>query len=276
MALTVVQGPLPDNHTTVDPSAFLEAWIAGTTVFGLGAAAFKGGTLQFVYSNSSPPDLNTRHPGMLWFKRGDGRLYIWDYTDLPSGVSSGNTAVVNWLSISDRKDIWGKAVEIMPAGTPFYWAAGPTNTTHFFSATGASMAWDPFFGRILWNLSAFGGPNGSTGIKTGIASAMNFVALDTTASGVVSRFCELGFVPMWFASGTTGAGGPLFINYIASNTQFGGILEYTMPTVNSLVGKWAYLGHVLESTATNPGAPYLRTAFKQPVTCWAPNGGILA
>lgn len=275
MALTIVQGPLPDNFTPVDPSYFLEAWIAGTTVFQLGPGAFKGGQLQFVVSASVAPDLNHRTPGMLWFKRGNGRLYIWDWYEQPSSISNGSAAVVDWLSISDRKDIWGRAVESMPLGTPFYWAAGATNVTHFFSATGESMAWDPFFGRIMWTLSAFGGNIQSTGIKTGMCSPMNFVALDTTASGVPVRFCELGFVPMWMASGTTGAGGPLNINFIASNTQFGRVMEYTMPTINSLVGKWAYCGHAVESTATSPGAPYLRTVFKTPMTSWAPNGGIL-
>ena len=273
--LTVVQGALPNNHTSVDPSTFLETWISQTQVFGLGPGAFKGGTLQFVISSSDPPDLNTRHPGMLWFKRGEGRLYVWDYNDLPSGVSDASTSVVDWLSLSDRRDIWGRAVESMPKGTPFYWAAGATNVTHFFSATGASMAWDPYFGRIMWTLSAFGGNIQSTGIKTGMCSAMNFVALDTTVSGTPVRFCELGFVQMWMASGTTGAGGPLNINFIASNTQFGRIMEYTLPTINSLVGKWAYCGHVIESTATAPAAEFLRTVFKTPMTSWAPNGGIL-
>jgi hypothetical protein len=274
MAITVIQGPLPDNHTSVNPSAFLETWISQTQVFGLGSAAFKGGTLQFVYSDSSPPDLNTRHPGMLWFKRGDGRLYIWDQYDQPSSAS--NTSTVGWLSLSDRRDIWGRAVESMPLGTPFYWAAGATNLTHFFSATGASMAWDPYFGRIMWSLSAFGlASTAPTGAKTGMCSAMNFVALDTTASGTPTRFCELGFVPMWMASGVTGVGGPLFINYVASNTQFGRVMEYTMPTINSLVGKWAFMGHAIESTATDAAGPYLRTVFKQAMTCWAPNGGVL-
>jgi hypothetical protein len=276
MSLTFNQGPLPNNFTPVDPSSFLEAWIAGTTVFGLGPGAFKGSQLQFVTSDSVAPDLNHRTPGMLWFKRGDGRLYIWDKYDLPSSDSNGSATVVDWLSISDRKDIWGRAVEAMPRGTPFYWAAGATNLTHFFSATGASMAWDPFFGRILWSLSAFGlASTAPTGAKTGMCSAMNFVALDTTASGTPVRFCELGFVPMWMASGVTGVGGPLFINFVASNTQFGRVMEYTMPTVNSLVGKWGFTGHAVESTATNAGGPYLRTVFKTAMTSWAPNGGIL-
>ena len=55
MSLTINQGPLPNNFTPVDPSSFLEAWIAGTTVFGLGPGAFKGSQLQFVTSDSVAP-----------------------------------------------------------------------------------------------------------------------------------------------------------------------------------------------------------------------------
>jgi hypothetical protein len=282
MSFTVVQGPLVNDHVAVNPSQFLENWIAGTSVYGLGAGAFKGGTLQFVISSTDPPDLNHRQPGTLWFKRGEGRLYIWDQSDLPSGVSDAGAQNVNWLSLSDRRDIWVQTVEALPAGTPLYFAySHPQSGTgaDLFTETAHSLASaddDPFYGRTLWTMSAFAGPNGTTGLKSCMTDSVVFTLLDTSSSGAKARAVEFGFCDVLMASGDTGIAGPLAWDATASNTQWFRCLNYTTPSMNSRTAKWAYCGYIMSSSASNPGAPWLRRAYTHPMACWSPTGGTLA
>lgn len=276
MAFTVVQGTLPDNHTSVDPSSFLETWISQTQVFGLPAGAFKGGSLQFVVSSTDPPPIEERTPGMLWFKRGDGHLYVWDQNDLPSSASNAASAVVNWLSISDRRDLWARPVESMAAGSLFYWTVGATNVMHFKSATGASLAWDPFFSRIMWDLSVMGGaPTAPTTYKVGTVPPMFFVALDTTTSGVPARFCEWGFCDMVMDSGVTAAGGPIISRLQATALMpFGQVLEYSLPLINDQTVKFMYIGHACDSAGTAAAPAYARKVYTYPIGGWAPHGGV--
>jgi len=283
MPFTVVQGPLVNDHVSVNPSTFLEAWIAGTSVYGLGSGAFKGGTLNFVYSQTDPPDLNHRFPGMLWFKRGEGRLYIWDQADLPSGPSNASATNVNWLSLSDRRDMWANIVEALPAGSPVYFSPFTTPQSgtgaNLFCPTSQSLgvgADDPFFGRTIWTLSAYAGPNGSTGIKSCMTDAVMFALLETCDSNARARVCEWGFCDVLMASGETAIAGPLAWDATASNTQWFRCLNYTTPSMNSRTAKWAYIGYLFESAATAVSPPYLRRAYKHPMASWAPTGGTLA
>jgi hypothetical protein len=284
MPFTVVQGPLVNDHVSVNPSNFLEAWISGTQVYGLDEGAFKGGTLSFVISTTDEPDLNHRFPGMLWFKRGEGRLYIWDQADAPSGPSDATANNVNWLSLSDRRDMWAFTVEAVPPGTPLYFSyfTTPQSGTgaDLFVPTAESLSAgddDPFFGRTLWSLSAYAGPNGSTGIKSCMTDAVVFTALESTSSGGKARVCEWGFCDVLMASGDTGIAGPLAWDATASNTQWFRCLNYTTPSMNSRTAKWSYIGYIFTSSATNgDGVPWLRRAYKHPMACWAPTGGTLA
>lgn len=280
--MIVVQGPLVNDHTSINPATFLEDWISGTSVYGLGQGAFKGGTLQFVVSSTDAPAENERNIGMLWFKRGEGRLYIWDQSDQPSGPSDASATNVNWISLSDRRDIWVQTVEALPPGTPLYFAyANPQSGigSDLFCPTAESLTVgdsDPFFGRTLWTMSAFAGPNGTTGIKSCMTDAVVFTLLDTSTSGGKARAVEWGFCDVLMASGDTGIAGPLAWDATAPNTQWFRCLNYTTPSMNSRTAKWTYCGYIMSSSASNPGVPWLRRAYKHPMACWAPTGGTLA
>jgi hypothetical protein len=274
--MRVVQGVLPENGAAIDPSTFLEAWIASTQVFELGPEAFKG-SLQFILSQTDPPSMAQRQYSTLWFKRGEGRLYVWDYNDQPLGPTETglNADRLNWLSISDRRDIWGQAVEAMPAGTPFYYAYS-TNASGFgynlVTSTGVSLGWDGDQSRILWNLSAMCGPNGTTGLHDAMAQGVMFVALETTVSGGRARFCEHGFCSVYMASGESNVAGPLRVDCQASQTQWFKLhpAGYTIPSVNNTAVKWAYYGYAQGAGVAGPGT---RTAWKPLQASWHPTGG---
>lgn len=282
MAFTVVQGPLVNDHVSINPSTFLENWISGTSVFGLGSGAFKGNTLQFVVSSTDPPPLNERNPGMLWFKRGEGRLYVWNQFNLPSGPSDTASDVVNWLALSDRRDIWVHTVEALTPGAPLYFAPlHPQSGTgaDLFCPTEESLAsedMDPFYGRTLWTMSAYAGPNGTTGLKSCMTDAVIFTLLDTSSSGGRARAVEWGFCDVLMACGATGIAGPLAWDATASNTQWFRLLNYTTPSLNSITAKWTFCGYAFDSSATVNATPWLRRVYKHPVACWAPTGGVLA
>lgn len=279
--MTVIQGPLVNDHVSVNPSTFLEAWIAGTQVFGLGPGAFKGGSLQFVISSTNPPDLNHRAPGQLWFKRGDGRLYIWDQSDLPSGVSDAGVQNVNWLSLSDRRDMWAEVREQVFPGSPLFLAGTPSGIgQNLFSITGASLTTfvdDVFHGRTIWTLSIFGGSVPQTGIKGNQTFGPVFVALESAASGARTRVSEWGWCDVLMASGETGTAGPLAWDATASNSQWFRLKQYTVPSLNANTPKWSYVGYVFDTSASDGnGAPWVRRAWKHPMGCWDPACGTLA
>jgi len=277
MAWTVSHGPLPSDGASVDPAVDLEAWIAGTQVFGLDYASFRGGTLQFVYSMSEAPATSARFPSMLWFKRGEGRLYIADQNNLPSGASSAEARVRNWISISDRKDIWLQAVEPIEVGCPIQLAFSDSNVSeHTPNGSGSENTYfDPFW-RVNWDVTKMQSPN-EAGTPPGVNSANNrvtdlwFVALESADSGGVFRAVELGFCDVLMGSGASGTAGEIGINETASNTMWYQRQSYYLAALALSGSNDGYLfnAFAVDSSATNPGQPWLRPAFKIP---HPPNG----
>jgi hypothetical protein len=275
MALGIDSGTLPVDGTSVDPAAFLETWISSVNIYNFGAAQFKGAPLNFVYTSTDPPALADRQPGMLWFKRGEGRLYVWDYSDAPSAPSSANTSDINWMSLSDRRDIWLQSVEAVPPGTPMYVAATPSGTLfNMTTSTGESLGWDPYFARVLFTVSAFAASSSATGIVSNQTTGLVFVPLETTYSGGKFRACEFGFCDALMGSGVTNAAGPVAWSSIALTTDRFDIRSYSLPAINSTTEKWSFIGQAIaDATAYTTGAPYLRSIFKWGQASWTPTSG---
>lgn len=266
--LTITQGPLPANGEAVDPSTFLEAWVSGTEVFGLDAGSFKGGTLDFIASSTNPPELSARRPGMMWFARGEGRLYVWDQNNLPSGASTADERLVNWLSISDRRDIWLKAidVDVVVPGTNVQLAqSGVSNTEHEMvggPTPGAMFDQPPF--RVRWAATAFnaeGNPLNESNVADGQLCEVNFVALESAASGEMFRAVEMGFCTVRMAPGEPGEAGPLLVNESASETQWYIRQDPHLGGLSNTTGN-QFLAFATDSSASNPASDWLRPAFK--------------
>ena len=267
--LTFVQGPLPENMTTVDPSLFLEAWIAGSSVYGFNAGSFKGGTLTFIVSQTNPPPIEERQRGLLWFARGEGILYTWDQSDLPSGVSSARDTLINWIAIAGRRDIWVKAMDAVVPGTPMQLIqSGASNTEHEITTDLSALGANPNY-RVLWAVSAFGTHQGSGIGATGLLTEMIFVARESSISSVSGpsgpnmRATELGFCNVRAASGDTGSAGPLAIDETASETQWFKTTEYNFVLPVGTNRGRLFLAVATDSSATSPGQPWLRPAFKR-------------
>lgn len=207
--MQVQQGPLPYDNSVVDPSTFLEAWIAGTTVWDFGPETFVGGTLQFVISQTEAPAASIRHQGMLWFKRGEGRLYMWDKPDLPSGLTFSDT---DWVAVSDRREMWVYVIGNAPKGAPLTFRDQPatatqTETAGFITATSQQGPFDNPV-RPIWVMDTASNGSGATNKFTEVI----FIAMDTATSGTLIRAVELGFCDGLFISGATGAAGAVVID----------------------------------------------------------------
>lgn len=278
--MNIIQGPLPNDYESVNPSQFLATWISGVSIYGLGPAEFKGGSLQFVYSNTDPPALADRAPGMLWYKRGEGRLYTWDYTDDPCGPSSANQYDINWISLSDRRDIWLQSIEAAVPGSMFFLAGTPSGTRfNYVNPTGITSAtFDPYLGRPLWTVSLFGTSSTASGIRANCLSGVNFVALETTVSGGKFRAVEFGFCNLLMKGGETNFYGQL--TYDANATDVRQLLCWGW-TAYSGAGnqtlKWGYTGMLNDgpsgATGYTSGA-YVRPGFKWPMSYWQNTGGL--
>lgn len=274
MALTVVQGTLPADGQQVSPSTDLEAWINGTKVYGLDFATFAGSTLQVVYAQSEAPPVALRTRGMLWFKRGEGRLYILDQNDLPSGASSADERVINWLSISDRKDIWMKAVEPIQIGDPVQMAFSQSNfEEHQSTIPGDPGYFDPPW-RIQWSATKMQSPYGVAPFSdpdpdsvANRATYLWFIALDSAESGAMFRAIELGFCQAYMGSGASNLYGEIGINESESNTMWYQRIDYKDALAGGAslnTGGYIYNAFLVESNATNYGGPWLANIFKIP------------
>ena len=80
-------GPLPQDGEHVDSSAFIEAFVNGTTVGDIPSSAFNT-DFSFVASQTDVPATKR---GLLWFQRGAGRLWFFD---TPDAGNSRYTATV--------------------------------------------------------------------------------------------------------------------------------------------------------------------------------------
>jgi hypothetical protein len=246
--MNITQGPLPPDGSIVDPGVFLEAWIAGTQVYDLPAGAFKGGQLQFVWSQSEAPALADRYIGLLWFKRGEGRLYQWDSPDLPSNPTFSD---VGWIALSDRREIWCRAACPVALGAPcsFLYTnySGAADLIH--NPATVDQEANP---RPIWSVHSHSSPSGASNTL----SEMVLVALDTAPTGTLFKCVELGFVDAIFGSGVTGAGGVAGLH----ETSRGWFLRDD-PTCGTFV-RYMPIAQTLDSSASSPASEWLRPIYK--------------
>lgn len=80
MTLSITQGPLPNDYERVDAAAFLEQWVAGTTIENFDLSSFTS-SISGVVSQTDTPANNVQRLGLLWFKRGEGTLHILEEAD---------------------------------------------------------------------------------------------------------------------------------------------------------------------------------------------------
>jgi hypothetical protein len=277
--LTINQGPLPNDGETVDPSVFLEAWIAGTTVFGLPAGAFTGGTLQFVISATDAPATNERRVGLLWFARGEGRLYTWDQPDITGRVpfppfpgdlssvpvpGSSYSGVRGWISLSDRRDIWVRTVRHpCPVGAPLTFVANSvaSNFNHHMltgtDATDGQIRGPDRPERPIW--ACYPLTANSDGSCPPLAEII-FVARDSAGTNGILRAVEHGFCQVRCSSAMTGAGGWLRLAGGVANVGFidgFSVLGTAASEISGMV-----TGFFSDSSATVATTQWLRGAYK--------------
>lgn len=252
MALSITQGPLPADGSMVDPAVFIAAWINNSTVAGLPLGAFTGGSLQFVVSQTNPPPTTERFVGLLWFERGAGRLYKWDKPDLPTGLTY---STADWIPLSERRMLWGRAVTDVPLGAPVVFATQSAASNADFITTASSPS-ENAFPRVIWAFSTGSGVSGGLNVYANRIPAANFVAYETALSGTLFRAVEMGFVTALVGSGETGKSGVVCID----DTRLWG---YVMrdPTAGSL-SPFMPIAESIDSSATNPGDTWLRPVFK--------------
>lgn len=228
MPLRIIQGPLPNDGTVVDPSTFLEAWISATQIFDLGPGAFQGqGEAQgahFIYSSTEPPGPSTRDPHILWFKRGEGRLYVFDKPDSPSNITF---TAKDWVAMSDRRDLFCMAMNPIRMGTPVQFSTGPSNLEEITTSSGSPIGGVPNVRRVLFAVSDSRQP--STAVSN-VLQPHAWIALESAASGALFRVCEMGFCSMLMSSGTTGNPGFVAMSGNASETWYGLRAEPTQVT----------------------------------------------
>lgn len=262
MSLIIDQGPLPFDGESVNPSEFLEAWVNQTRIFGLGPGAFKGGVHQFIFSATDPPPEQDREIGLLWFKRGEGVLYIWDRPDNATAQTFGN--VRNWIAIGGRKDIWVKAMEDkIPAFAPVQLASdlsgGSLNKTQN----------DRYFSRTFFPVAL------SNGQPSDCVCEVVFIALETSTSGSIFRAVDVGFTQGIMHSGQTGVAGPLMLEDTGWSLPAGrSLYSNFFPAASAFVRRdptyatnpgVMYIAHAVGSSATNPGTYWLQQIFKRPL-----------
>jgi hypothetical protein len=278
--MIINQGPLPNDGVSFSPSIALPAWITGTQVYGLGATAFKGGSLQFVYSQTDPPATNTRTYGMLWFRRGDGRTYVWDNPFMPSQTGTSD-ATANWMCISDRRDIWMRANDVQP-GEPLQLGVLPSNAGYFVATNNAqwndpAKPLDPTW-RLLWHGTKFSESNSRLGnYAPNFVTPLWFISLDTAVSDAnkkLVRCVEIGFCNVLCVSGSTGTAGELglpessgFTATMKRTFQRLSYYEsvYSGQSDSARAGMHSFFCHAIDSSASNPGDNWLRPAFKIPM-----------
>jgi len=106
MALVVTPGFLRAEGPGFKPDRDLKKFVQTTHIAGLSAEEF-GTELNFTYSQTDAPATLLRDPGTLWFRRGEGHLYMWDtawHGVAELSIDTQYSGQGMWVSVSDRKE----------------------------------------------------------------------------------------------------------------------------------------------------------------------------
>jgi hypothetical protein len=100
MTLIIDPGPLPDDGTRINVDRELDRFINNTNVRNFGPEQFANNQdVNFVVSQTDAPATGARTPGStLWFKRGEGVMYLWD-------AQQASESIAQWVAISNRKEM---------------------------------------------------------------------------------------------------------------------------------------------------------------------------
>jgi hypothetical protein len=257
--------PLPHDGATVNPADFLEDWIAGADVWNFDLGSMNGGDLLLVYSHTEAPATNMRVNGMLWFQRGDGRLYLWDTVD-PSG--SYYSGLQGWIAISDRRELWVNSVlSPVALGSPMSPQNEPgtsnvnqtmilTNEPINYSPNGnpmTSMGYRPIWSMWPWDNASM------VSTFTPYPSIMLCVALDSATTAAPFRAVEHGFCSVYMTSGESGTGG--FLKLVADQSGVTCIDGFTQQvTIQSGISGGIAFGFLCDS-AESMADSRVRSAF---------------
>lgn len=103
MTLEITPRWIPKDGPGFRPERDLRRFVENVDISGFGASNFES-NLSFVTAQTEEPSGATR--GSLWFKRGDGRLYIYDMDFYgPHSYDSAYTGTGLWVALSDRKEV---------------------------------------------------------------------------------------------------------------------------------------------------------------------------
>lgn len=229
--MTITPGPLPNNGDTVDASIFLEEFVRNTEVAGITQEGFKNSGISFVQSQTDPP--HNPDPGWLWYKRGEGVLYL--YTFAVAGLDPSGQSDAGWVAIGGRRDYWGRAITNIVAGR----VVSPASTA---SSTGL------FFGGARFPVITFTDAHGTTNW-----AGLPLLVAESCASGRMFRGTEIGFVTGLVATAQTAFPGPAFVGESLTPTlgEYGWlyIQAETNPTVQTAFG-YMNIAYVVESAET--------------------------
>jgi hypothetical protein len=105
MTLEITPGTLRNEGPGFIPQTHFKGFIETTDVVNFGPEQFERDTnnaIHFIFSATDPPATNSRSRSLLWYRRGDGRMYAWDnaWQDTNASLSVGL-----WVAVSDRKDL---------------------------------------------------------------------------------------------------------------------------------------------------------------------------
>jgi hypothetical protein len=261
MPLTVIQGPLPFDGEVIHPDVDLENWINQSEIFGLTLGAFIDTPLNtrvFSVATTEPPPTQDRLPGVLWFKRGEGRLYKWDKPDTPSGLTFADA---NWISISDRRDMFVRAAHAIGAGSLVQFHSSPSEVEMLMTMT-EQGAFVKYGTRWIYPVAHPG-----SGVSNRLQGVF-FVALDAGNSGALIRVCDWGFCDVLAGSGDTGSAGAFCQRDHASLAYFGFSIGPTQATSLNR----AFIGITTSSSQTVTTDLFARPFFKFISPAWIPTG----
>ncbi len=247
MPLIINQGPLPQDGDRVAADIFLEDWVRGTTIGGLDANSFRT-SINLIASQTDTP---TSRRGLLWFKRGEGTLYIREEVDRGESRYTGARNAPN-VAIAPQRAVMAEVQDgFAPVGAGV--AIGEITTQGFLS----SFFEDSEGRRIVIFRSSTGNMPSITkqGFYTGVIT-------DTTGTLQPTQLIQWGFTNALIASGGSNLGRGYFakVSYDSSASNAG----WFHPRSAAWTGETSYgsVGIICETNATTE--QHLALIFKRP------------
>jgi hypothetical protein len=192
MALEITPGILRPEGPGFVPSRDLTKFVQTTDISNFGADAF-GGSIGGIVSQTDAPATASRTRNMLWFRRGEGKVYTWDlsanYTD-HTQASGGY-----WYQVSDRHETLLMVDSSRPTQTytalPFLLLSSNVTNTRGVARLLPTVSPELAFNHSsisIWQEDLFGSTDDTTEsrartIRRGAVHGYCFVTIDSGSSG---------------------------------------------------------------------------------------------